>query len=362
MGSEVIKIGFGEKSPITLIKKCLEECSYLDDVERGDFVGIKVHVGEMGNITHLRPQIARAVVDVLKSRGAKVFLFDCNTLYRVGRWNAADHMETANLNGFSYATVGVPFIVGDGLLGKDEVALKTGHEEVKVAYVGSIVRDIDYLFVLSHFKFHGLFGYGGAIKNVGMGMASRRGKLFLHSEVKPKVLEEKCKGCGDCMLSCPSGAITVDKTARIDPEVCIGCGMCVIACKEGAIKSEWSSARDTVIKTLYYTKAILNKVGRATYLNVLMDITPHCDCFPTSKHLAVQNIGFLLSKDIVAIDSASYDLVTEAPALPGVNISGEGDKAKALFEDSADMDEVLNIAEKIGLGSRKYSLKDFEYE
>ncbi len=360
MSSEVIKIGFGETSPLQIIKKCLEECGYLDDVERGDFVGIKVHVGERGNITHLRPQIARVIVDVLKSKGARVFLFDCNTLYRVGRWNSVDHIETANLNGFSYATVGAPFIVGDGLLGRDEIALKTGFEEVEVAYVGSVVRDLDYLFVLTHFKFHGLFGYGGAIKNIGMGIASRRGKLFLHSEVKPRVLKERCKGCGECMVNCPAGAITVENTATINPEVCIGCGMCVITCKEGAIKSEWSSARDTAIKTLYYTKAILDKVGRATYLNVLMDVTPHCDCLPTSKLLAVQNIGFLLSKDVVAIDSASYDMVSAAQPLPGLNISEKRDKAKALFEDSADMNEILEIAEKIGLGSRKYLLKDFE--
>ncbi|MEA1913005.1 MAG: DUF362 domain-containing protein [candidate division WOR-3 bacterium] len=362
--SEVRFAKFGETSPVDLIKVLLEDKGFLSDVKKGDFVGIKIHVGERGNITHLRPQIVRTVVDLLKKRRAKPFIFDCNTLYRLGRWNAIDHHQTAYFNGFTFATVGAPFLVGDGIIGRDEITIKTNFNEVKEAYVGRIIEDIDYLFVISHFKFHDLFGYGGAIKNVGMGMASRRGKLYLHSDVKPRVLEEKCKLCGDCVRNCPEKAITLNRCATIDLKKCIGCGMCIVSCKEGAIKFNWDQDRNSAVKAVYYTKAIIDKIPKSSFLNVLMDITPHCDCFPTTMNLTVQNIGFLASKDIVAIDNASHHLVEEAKPLKGVGWKREEiaskNKVKALFDNAADMNDYLKIAEDIGLGTRDYNLIEYK--
>lgn len=362
--SDVIFSPFSDKSPLENIRNLLEKGKYLDGVEEGDFVGIKLHVGEYGNISHLRPQIVRVIVEELKKRGAKPFLFDCNTLYREKRWNTVDHMETAYKNGFTYGTVGAPFLIGDGMLGDNEIEIKIGENKEITAYVGGIIENIDHLFVLSHFKFHELFGYGGAIKNVGMGIASRRGKLFLHSDVNPEVIDEKCVACGDCVIHCPSQSITVKGTAEINRDSCIGCGMCVVTCKEGAIKFGWTNARECVVKTIYYAKAILEKIKKYTFLNVLMDITPHCDCCGTTKNLTVQNIGFLASRDIVSIDKASADLVDRAEPLNGIDWKKEElanrDKAKALFDIDLDMDEFFKIAEVKGLGSRDYNLKRFD--
>jgi uncharacterized Fe-S center protein len=361
--SDVIFAPFSDKSPLEVVRNLLGLEGYLDDVKKGDFVGIKLHVGEYGNISHIRPQIVGIVVEELKKRGAKPFLFDCNTLYREKRWNAIDHYETAYKNGFTYATVGAPFLIGDGIRGKDETELKAKSGEVDVAYIGKIIEDIDYLFVLTHFKFHEVFGYGGAIKNVGMGMASRRGKLFQHSDIKPEVMKDKCTSCGECAIHCPSQAITIEKTAQLNRDTCIGCGMCIVTCKYGAIEFQWTDAREAVKKTLCYTRTILDKIERRAYFSVLMDITPHCDCYGVTMNPVVQNIGFLFSKDIVPIDAASVDLVEKAEPLKDVNWKrkefASKDKVKALFDINLDMNEFFKMAEDIGLGSRDYNLKRY---
>lgn len=361
--SKVELVNFTDRSPLKLLREILRKKNYLNDIGKGDFVGIKLHVGEWGNITHLRPQIVEVIADELKERGARTFIFDCNTLYRVKRWNAVDHHKTALRNGFSFSTVGVPFIIGDGLIGRDEIVINTDFDEVKEVYAGSIIKDMDYMLVLSHFKFHDLFGYGGAIKNVGMGIASRRGKLFLHSDVKPEVIGDRCILCGDCAINCPENAIKIKEKAVIDRGKCIGCGMCVVSCKEGAIKFSWSQNRNTAEKTVYYTKAILDKIENYACINVLMDITPHCDCFPTTKNLTVQNIGFLLSNDIVSIDNASLDLVESMEPLSGVDWKdievARKNKVKALFENPADVKSYFKLGEEIGLGSLDYNLEEF---
>ncbi|MEO0292962.1 MAG: DUF362 domain-containing protein [candidate division WOR-3 bacterium] len=350
-----------ENPPLSVVRDLIKKGNYLGDVKKGDFVGIKLHIGELGNKAYVKPEIIKVIVEEVKAQGGKPFLFDCNTLYRGKRWNAIDHFENAYLNGFTYEAVGAPFFVGDGLRGRDETKIKIKDYDNEFAYVGRIIEDMDYLFVVTHFKFHEFFGYGGAIKNVGMGMASRRGKLFLHSDVRPDVTSEKCIGCGACLVVCPSNSISISTVATINKDFCIGCGMCVVTCREGAIKFEWLNTRECVIKTIYYAKAIIDKVGKCSYLNVLTDITPHCDCYGYTKSLVVQDIGFLFSKDIVSIDAASVDLINEAIALPGINWKREEfiskDKAKALFDIPLCMDDFFEIAEKIGLGERKYTLK-----
>lgn len=355
---------FSEESADKLVQNLLKPQELLSDIEKGDFVGVKIHVGEKGNITHLRPEIVRVVVDLIEERGGKPFLFDCNTLYRIKRWNAVDHHITANRNGFGFGNIGAPFIIGDGLIGKDEVTIETDFEHVPEVHAGKIIEDMDYLFVISHFKFHDLFGYGGAIKNVGMGMASRRGKLYLHSDVKPDVVEEKCILCGDCAVNCPVNAINLKDYAIINAEVCIGCGMCVVSCKEGAIKFNWKFDTEASIKTVYYTKAILDKIPKKTYMNVLMDITPHCDCFSATMNPVVENIGIMASRDIVSIDSASKEFVEQAKPLNGVKWKREDlkdkDKVRALFDGPSNVDECLELAEEIGLGSKDFNIIELE--
>ncbi len=363
--SDVIFSPFSDKSPPEVTKSLIESGGYLDDVKKGDYVGIKLHVGELGNKSYIKPEIVKVIVDYLKKRGAKPFLFDCNSLYRGKRWNGVDHHENAYKNGFTYEAIGAPFMVGDGIRGMDETDIDIKNYKDESAHLGRIIEDIDYLFVVTHFKFHELFGYGGAIKNIGMGMASRRGKLFLHSDIRPGVLASKCTVCGACAATCPSHAITVGEVANIDKNTCIGCGMCVVACKYGAIEFEWSNTRECVIKTLYYAKAITDKVGRCSYLNVLTDITPHCDCYGYTKDFVVGDIGFLFSKDIVAIDAVSADLVNRAEPLEGFKFKrkelAKTDKVNAIFDIDLDMDEFFETAQKIGLGSREYNLVEKKY-
>jgi uncharacterized Fe-S center protein len=346
-----------------IIKELIKEEDYLDDVKKGDYVGIKLHVGELGNRAYVKPEIVKVIVAELTKRGAKPFLFDCNSLYRGKRWNGVDHIMNASTNGFTYKEVGAPFIVGDGIRGMDETDVEIKDCGIEVAHLGKIIEDIDYLFVLTHFKFHEVFGYGGAIKNIGMGMASRRGKLFLHSDIRPNVIASKCVACGACMVTCPSRAITIKGTAQLDKDTCIGCGVCVVTCKFGAIEFEWTNNWESIIKTLHYTKAAIDTIGRGVYLNVLTQISPHCDCYGYTKSPVVRDIGYLFSKDIVSIDAASADLVEKAEPLEGVKWKREKfaskDKVKALFDIDLDLNEFFREAESIGLGSREYNLKDF---
>lgn len=361
--SDVIFAPVSDKSAPDAIKKLIKTERYLDDVKKGDYVGIKLHVGELGNKSYVKPEIVRVVVDELRKLGAKPFLFDCNSLYRGKRWNAVDHHENAYKNGFTYESVNAPFIVGDGIRGMDETDIEIKDSGSESAHVGKIIEDIDYLLVLSHFKFHELFGYGGAIKNIGMGMASRRGKLYLHSDLRPSVVASKCIACGACAAVCPSNSIAVGEVANIDRDTCIGCGMCVVACRYGAIEFQWTNTWECVEKTLYYAKAIIDKIGRCAYLNVLTEISPHCDCYGYTKNPVVKDIGFLFSKDIVSIDAASTDLVNKAEPLEGVSWKRKElaarDKVKALLDIDLDMNEFFRKAESISLGSQEYNIKEF---
>jgi uncharacterized Fe-S center protein len=359
--SDVIFAPVSNKPAPRIIKELIKEEDYLDDVKKGDYVGIKLHVGELGNSAYVKPEIVKVIVDELKKRGAKPFLFDCNSLYRGRRWNGVDHLMNASKNGFTYEAVGAPFIVGDGIRGMDETDIEIKDYGIVSAHVGKIIEDIDYLFVLTHYKFHELFGYGGAIKNIGMGMASRRGKLFLHSDIRPDVNVSKCVGCSVCMITCPSKAITIKDTAQLNKDACIGCGVCIVACKFGAIEFEWTNTWECVEKTLHYSKAVIDKVGKCVYLNVLTDITPHCDCYGYTKGLVVPDIGFMFSKDIVSIDAASADLIEKAEPLEEViwrrKELATKDKVKALLDIDIDMKEFFSKAESIGLGSKEYKLK-----
>ena len=208
------------------------------------FAAIKIHFGERGNLAFLRPNYARTVADAVKELGGKPFLTDCNTLYVGGRKNALEHLDTANLNGFTPVQTGCQVLIADGLKGTDEVLVPVeGGEYVKEAKIGRAVMDADVVISLTHFKCHEAEGIGGAIKNVGMGCGSRAGKMEMHNAGKPYVQQELCIGCGQCTRVCAHGAAVVENhKASINEDKCVGCGRCIGVCPKDAVTSKLDEA------------------------------------------------------------------------------------------------------------------------
>ncbi|HEY6008552.1 MAG TPA: DUF362 domain-containing protein, partial [Geobacteraceae bacterium] len=209
-------------------------------VRQGDLVAVKIHFGEEGNTAFIRPVFVRRVVEAIKALGGKPFLTDANTLYLGSRTNAADHLETAIRNGFAYAVVGAPLVIADGLRGTNSVERSVEGTHFRTVHIGAEFVHADAAVVLSHVKGHELAGFGGALKNLGMGCACRKGKLAQHSNVSPKVNDELCVACGECVRWCASGAIRVAETAIIDESFCIGCGECIPSCPQRAIQIQWT--------------------------------------------------------------------------------------------------------------------------
>ena len=344
------------------LEKLLETAGLSETVSKRDLVAVKIHFGEMGNAAFIRPVFLRKIVESIKVAGGTPFLTDANTLYVGTRSDAPHHLATATQNGFAYSVVEAPLIIADGLRGKSEATVEINRKHFKRVYIGSEIVQADSIVSVAHFKCHELSGFGGTIKNLGMGCASRRGKMAQHSTVSPAVKKKKCIGCGDCVEHCSQQAISLfEEKAGIDPGKCIGCGECILICANSAIQIEWNQAIPVFLeKMVEYTMGVLkNKEGKALFLNFITDISPACDCYPYNDAPIVRNIGIVASKDPVAIDQASVDLVNSEQALPGSCLKsslGPGeDKIKAVYP-SVDWPIQLEYAEKIGLGSRSYEI------
>ncbi len=352
----------GRKSLLFGIGKLLNKLSIDTIVKRDELCAIKVHFGEKGNTSFVRPIFIAPIVEKISKIGGKPFLTDTNTLYVGTRTDAATHIKTAITNGFSYEVVGAPVIIADGLRGNSGVDVKLDGEVVKIAKIANGIYYSDSMVVVTHFKGHELTGFGGALKNLGMGCATREGKLFQHSTVSPKVNEDKCTGCKTCVKWCSHGAIEVDKVARIDESKCVGCGECILTCPNRAIEIRWNE--DLIIfqkKMVEYAKAsILNKREKVCFLNFILSVSPACDCYGFNDAPIVPDIGVLGSRDPVALDMACFDLVKKSPLNPGSFIfKGEykvgEDKFKLIYPQIDSMVQIRH-AEKIGLGTSHYEL------
>jgi uncharacterized protein len=340
--------------------------------QSGDLVAIKLHFGEAGNTAHIRPQFVRCIVDRVKQGGAKPFLTDTNTLYVGARAEAWSHLITAYENGFTREVTGAPVIIADGLRGTNSTMVPVAGLHFHEAHIASDIHHSDGLVVLTHFKGHELSGFGGALKNVGMGCASREGKLEQHSNIAPKVEGKKCIGCGECIPWCRGHAIALRETdgkkkAWINPETCVGCAECILACRRGAVRIQWNESIPTFMqKMVEYSAAVLNaKKGKVLFVTFVTDVSPLCDCTPFSDRPIVPNVGVLASEDPVAIDQAAADLVNQAPVNPfstlGSKAGSGDDKFRALFPE-IDWTIQLDHAEHLGLGSRSYELVSLESE
>ena len=330
------------------------------------FVAIKMHFGELGNIAYLRPNYAKAVADLVKECGGLPFLTDCNTLYPGSRKNALEHISCAQENGFNEITTGCHIIIGDGLKGTDDVVVPIeGGEYCKEAYIGRAVMDADVFISLNHFKGHECTGFGGALKNIGMGCGSRAGKMHQHNQGKPEIKADLCRNCKRCIRECGSGAIHYETgKAVINHDECKGCGRCIGACTFDAIYNPNDSANEVLgCKIAEYTKAVVDK-RPCFHISLIVDVSPNCDCHSENDAPILPNIGMFASFDPVALDQACVDACLAAEPIRnsqlGDNLARPGWK---LYPDhfknsnpNVAWEETLEHAEKIGIGTRQYEL------
>lgn len=325
------------------------------------YVAIKMHFGEPGNLAFLRPNWAKTVADFVKERGGKPFLTDCNTLYVGGRKNGLDHLDTAMLNGFNPMTTGCQVIIADGIKGNDEVEVPVeGGEYVKNAKIGRAVMDADVFISLTHFKGHESAGFGGTLKNIGMGCGSRAGKMEQHNAGKPHVVQKHCVGCKLCTKICAHDAISVqDRKAAIDHSKCVGCGRCIAVCAHNAITANFDESHTNLSRKMSeYAKAVVD--GRPCFhISLIIDVSPNCDCRAENDAAIVPNVGMFASFDPVALDMACVDAVNTQPILRGsaadIGDCHDQDHFHCIHPDT-DWMSCLEHAEKLGLGTREYEL------
>ena len=330
------------------------------------YVAIKMHFGEPGNLAFLRPNYAKAVADIVKELGGKPFLTDCNTLYVGGRKNALDHLDSANLNGFNPTTTGCQIIIADGLKGTDETLVPVeGSTYIKEAKIGRAVMDADVFISLSHFKGHESTGFGGALKNIGMGCGSRAGKMEMHSAGKPHVDQNLCVGCQMCAKICAHDAPEFEnKKATINHDKCVGCGRCIGVCPKDAILSASDESNEILnCKIAEYTKAVIDNRPHF-HISLVIDVSPYCDCHGENDAAIVPNVGMFASFDPVALDMACAEAVNAQPVLSNSMLGDCSEEERAchnhdhfhsIFPETC-WETAISHGEKIGIGNSKYKL------
>lgn len=357
----------GEGLP-TKLKRLIKRAGIQEMDLDQKFVAIKMHFGELGNLGFLRPNYAKAVADVVKELGGMPFLTDCNTLYPGSRKNALEHLQCAWENGFTPLTVGCPILIGDGLKGTDDIDVYVeGGEYIKTAKIGRAVMDADVLISLTHFKGHEMTGFGGTIKNIGMGCGSRAGKKEQHSNGKPVIEEALCRGCRRCLNECANQGLVFQEETRkmtIDEDHCVGCGRCLGACNFDAISFKNDAAtKELNCRMAEYTKAVLD--GRPNFhISLIVDVSPNCDCHSENDAPILPNIGMFASFDPLALDQACVDACLKSDPLPNSQLmeqmqSPDFHDHHDHFENTTPDSEYktcLDHGQKIGLGNREYEL------
>ena len=335
----------------------------MDQIDFKDkFVAIKIHFGELGNMAHLRSGYARVIVDLIKDMGGKPFLTDANTMYIGSRKNALDHLETAYLNGFTPYSTGCHVLIADGLKGTDDVAVPVrGGQVVKEARIGRAVMDADIVISLNHFKGHEEAGFGGALKNLGMGCGSNAGKRDMHSAGRPSVDPEKCVGCGSCANICAHNGPMMQRNGKmkIDWVNCMGCGRCVDVCPVGAIyHSQTDAVKMLNYKIAEYAKAVVD--GRPHFhITLVRDVSPYCDCHAENDLPIVPDVGMFASFDPVALDLACAEAVLKQPVNPGSNLSEVNREGMDYFTADFPVSNwrlQIDHGKAIGLGEDSYEL------
>ena len=342
--------------------RLMQTCGIAAAIARDDLVAVKVHFGERGNHAYVRPVFVRRVVEEIKKCGGRPFLTDSSTLYPGERKEAVSALVNAIENGFAYAVVGAPLIMSDGLRGQTSTDVEIDGTILKKVAIGTEIIEADALVAVSHFKCHELTGFGGVLKNLGMGCSSRAGKLVQHSTVAPVVAERFCTACAVCLKACVHDAIAIiEGKAAIDPGKCAGCGRCITSCQKKAINIQWNEAAPLVMKKMceHALGSVKGKEGKTLYLNFITQVSPACDCYGHADAPIVNDIGICASMDPVALDQACADLVNQAPGNRDTALQSGlepgGDKFRGVHPD-IDWEVQLEYGEQIGLGSREYEL------
>ncbi|MEW6101950.1 MAG: DUF362 domain-containing protein [Candidatus Omnitrophota bacterium] len=318
-------------------------------ISKGDSVAVKMHFGEEGNTGFVRPEYCRVICEGISQRGARPFLSDTNTLYRGKRTNSKEHLALAIQHGFTGQATGVEVIIPDETRKENTVDIEINQKFIKKARLLRLFTDADAIVAVSHFKGHIMTGFGGGLKNLGMGCATREGKLMQHSDIAPVVYAQNCTGCAECEKVCPAGAIRMENHKSVISGLkCIGCASCIAACSFMAIDVPWESGGNTIQeKMVEYAFALLKaKKGRLAFFNFAVKITKECDCLAKDDPRVSSDIGILASDDPVSIDKASFDLVNQAC---GRDIFSE-------LHPHRDARRQLDYAAKLGLGSLDYEL------
>jgi hypothetical protein len=330
------------------LKRLIDESRVLDFIQKEDKTVLKLHFGEEGNTGFVSPQHLRVVADAAIGRGGRVFLADTNTLYRGRRLNSKEHLQLAYEHGFTKEITNAEVIIPDDTQEENVACVKINQEFIQSAKVARIFIDSDALIAVSHFKGHILTGFGGALKNVGMGCASRQGKLAQHCNAAPVVYTDKCIGCGECEIICPVKAIKlVDKKSVVDTAKCIGCASCLAVCPTMAMFIDFKAGSQVQDKMVEYSLAVLkDKKEKSGFINFAVKINKECDCWGMENPRIAPDVGILASNDPVSIDQASLDLVNQACG-------------RDIFKDThpeQDGTRQLRHAQKIGLGNLNYEL------
>lgn len=370
MKSEVYCTKFGaenmDDSILNRLVKLFDRVGTGGIIKENDMVAVKAHFGEEGNISYISPIFYRTIIDRIKICGGKPFISDTNTLYVGERNNAIKHLNLALKHGFSFATVNAPVLIADGMTGMDFVEETINLKHIKKAKIASAFYWANAIVVLSHCKGHMLTSMGGAIKNIGMGCAARPGKQEQHSGSAPKFKSEFCIGCGECVKWCNFNAIKIkNKKAINDPSKCIGCGECIAACRYDAIDTFWDSDITKMNeKMVEYAYAVIKSIkNKIVFFNFLMNITPECDCMPSTDKYIVPDIGILASFDPVAIDCASVELINSTAIInenikdkKSYNIKYSNKDKFKMIHPELNWKTQLEYGQKIGLGNMDYEL------
>lgn len=334
----------------------------------GKFVAIKMHFGEYGNLSFLRPNYAKVIADIVIEKGGKPFLTDCNTLYPGYRKNALDHLTCAQMNGFNETTTDCHVVIADGLRGTDETLVPIDGEYVKEAKIGKAIMDADIFISLSHFKGHESTGFGGALKNIGMGCGSRAGKMEQHNHGKPVVDEKLCRGCRFCAKECGSDAISYENNkAHINADICKGCGRCIGACGFDAISNPNDNTNEILDRKMAEYAYAVCKDRSTFHVALIQEVSPECDCHSMNDAAILPDVGMFASFDPVALDQACADacLKQEPTRYAKLydnlkkDIKHYGNHFKDTNPD-IEWKATLEQAEKIGLGSREYEIVEIK--